>query len=91
MHVVIVCTLLIHEQVDIFNNIQEELISAVLNTLPTPSNLASHLRRDLWLLLFGLQNVYYSMYSPETKYEWLSRFLLQSEKIANLFDFLTIK
>ena len=42
-----------HQQVDILNDIQEQLIPPVLDPLPPPAYLTSHLARDGRLLLLG--------------------------------------
>lgn len=43
-----------HEQVDILNDVEEELVTAVLDTLTSPPDLARHLRREgLSVLLPG--------------------------------------
>jgi hypothetical protein len=42
-----------HEQVDVLQNVEEELVPAVLDVLPAPANLACDLGRDLGLLLLG--------------------------------------
>lgn len=47
-------TLLWHQQIDVLNHVQEELVPAVLDALTTPADLSGHLTGDLCLLLFGL-------------------------------------
>ena len=47
-------TLRRHQQFDALQHVEEELIAAVLDALPTPTNLSRHLTGDLGLLLLGL-------------------------------------
>ena len=55
-------TLRRHEQVDAFENVEEELVASVLETFASPTDLASHLRRDLTRLLLRLKTDQSSLY-----------------------------
>lgn len=44
-----------HEQIDVLEHVQEQLVAAVLDAVAPPADLAGHLGRDLHLLLLGLR------------------------------------
>lgn len=44
-----------HEQVDALQHVEEKLVAAVFNALPTPADLPRHLAGDLRLLLLRLR------------------------------------
>lgn len=45
-----------HEQVNALQHVQEKLVAAIFNALPTPADLPRHLAGDLRLLLLRLMN-----------------------------------
>ena len=47
-----------HQQVDVLNDVEEELISSVLDAFSPPADLTSHLkRRKTVVVLFWIRNV----------------------------------
>ncbi len=46
-------TLRRHQQIDVLEDVQEELISPILDAFPSPADLPGHLRGNLRLLLLG--------------------------------------